>query len=262
MRKSLGPVGKLAMQIFQKLASVTTPDGQDLTLHGRGKDFFVYLDGEELMSTRQPDSERRLAELGCEHLPQRRAPRMLIGGLGLGFTLRAALDLLPVLAEIVVVEYFAEVVEWQRRYLVELHGQLLADRRVRVQLGDVWESLAGEQEYDAVLLDVDDGPAAWCLNSNGRLYGEDGLRRIHQLLRPEGVLAVWSAQEDPKFVKRLRKAGFEARSINARGHQRGGVRHTIFLGRKASRAPISTSGKRRLKRGGKSSRATAGPTRT
>jgi len=236
------------MQIFEKLASVTTPDGQDMTLHRRGGDFFVYLDGEELMSTRQPDSERRLAELGCEHLPQRRASRMLIGGLGLGFTLRSALDLLPASAEIVVVEYFAEVVEWQRRYLAELHGQMLTDRRVRVQRGDVWEALAGEEEYDAVLLDVDDGPAAWCLSGNGRLYDADGLGRIHQLLRPAGVLAVWSAQEDPKFVKRLRKAGFEARAINARGHQRGGVRHTIFIGRKGSRTPVSTSRRRRGKR--------------
>lgn len=236
------------MKVFEKLDSVVTPDGQDLTLHRRGRDYFVYLGGEELMSTRQPDSERRLAELGCEHLPASASPRVLIGGLGLGFTLRTTLDLLPKSAQIVVTEFFAEVVEWQRRYLSDLHGLMLTDRRVKVQIGDVWEALAGEAEFDAILLDVDDGPASWCLSANGRLYGREGLERIRQALRPKGVLAIWSAQEDPRFVKQMRKAGFDARAVNARGHQKGGVRHTIFLGKKDIRGSGRGAGRRRPRR--------------
>jgi spermidine synthase len=217
------------VKAFETLDRYTTPDGRQLTFHRRDGDYFVYLDGDELMSSRAPGSERALAELACGGLGGR--PRVLIGGLGLGFTLRAALDVLPGTAEVVVAEVFASVISWNRRYLPNLQAGALTDRRTRIVHADVWESIGSDGPWDAVVLDVDNGPAAWCLSSNGRLYDEAGLRRIRAALAPGGVAAFWSAHGDPRFLKLLRKSGFAARSHPARARGGRGARHTVFVAR-------------------------------
>ena len=201
-----------------------------LTLNRRDGDFFLYLEGEELMSTRAPGTEVALAELGCEGLESGR-PRVLIGGLGLGFTLRAALEVLPAGAEVVVAEILPAIVEWHRGHLGEL-GRAVDDPRVEVHVGDVVECLEGGAgtSFHAILLDVDNGPSAWCLRENGRLYGRAGLGRILASLVPGGRLAVWSAYRSDGFVSALGRAGFESpRAITVRARGEKGIRHTVFV---------------------------------
>lgn len=220
------------MRPFETLASFTTPDGRRLTLHRRDGDFFIYLDGDELMSSRAHGSETALAALTCSDLAEIHRPRVLIGGLGLGYTLRAALEALPGTAEVIVAELFPCVVEWNRRYLAYL-GRPLQDPRVRVVERDVVDLLADTRRspYHVILLDVDNGPSAWCQDSNRRLYDRRGLARMRRSLSPGGVLAVWSAQPDPTFVKRLQQGGFTARTQTVRARGRKGSQHTIFLAR-------------------------------
>jgi spermidine synthase len=218
------------MKPFETLDRFTTPDGQGLTLHRRDGDYFVYLDGDELMSTRAPGSERALAELTCSELSGR--PRVAIGGLGLGFTLRAALDVLPAGAEVVVAELFEVVIEWNRTYLHDLQGGALTDRRTRIVHADIWDLVRGGGPWDAILLDVDNGPAAWCLEANRRLYDKEGLLEIESALAPGGLVAFWAAEPDARFVKTLRKSGFAARSHSVRARERRGARHAIFLARR------------------------------
>ncbi len=217
------------MKAFETLDRFTTPDGRELTFHRRDGDYFVYLDGDELMSSRAPGSERALAELACDGLGDR--PRVLIGGLGLGFTLRAALDVLPAGAEVVVAELFAKVIEWNRSWLPDLQGRALTDRRTRIARADVWDLVEREAPWDVLLLDVDNGPEAWCFEANSRLYDRPGLERIKAALAPGGVAAFWAAQADPRFLKTLRKAGFDARRHTVRAHRGRGARHTVFLAR-------------------------------
>ena len=222
------------MRPFETVASVTTREGRCLTLHRHDGDYFIHLDGEELMSSRRHGSEVALAELALTDLPGSSAPRVLIGGLGLGYTLRAALDVLPRKARIVVAEIFPAVVEWNRGELAGL-GEVsrpLDDPRVRVREQDVTSVLAGHADsWDAILLDVDNGPSAWCLNSNGSLYDREGLERIRASLIPGGILGVWSAYPDAPFLKRLGKAGFEASVETAHARGRKGAKSFIFLGR-------------------------------
>ena len=217
------------MKAFETLDRFTTPEGRQLTFHRRDGDYYVYLDGDELMSTRAPGSERALAELACEGLKGR--PRVLIGGLGLGFTLRAALDVLPAGARVVVAELFDKVIEWNRKYLASLQGGALTDRRTRIAHADVWDLVEREAPWEAVLLDVDNGPEAWCFDANRRLYDRAGLARIRAALAPGGVVAFWAAQADPRFLKLLRKSGFEARSHTARASHGRGARHAVFVAR-------------------------------
>lgn len=218
------------MKPFETLDTFITPHGQRLTLHHRDGDYFIDLDGHELMSTRVHDSESALGKLACERLRGVRAPRVLIGGLGLGFTLKAALDALPEDAEVVLAEVFEVVVEWHRRHLGGL-GVPLADPRVRVLIGDVFDLVRRHQDprWDAILLDTDNGPDAMCIAGNASLYDEAGIELISAALQPGGTLAVWSAHPDDAFVRRLRRAGFHVRQHIVRGHRRKGPRHTIFL---------------------------------
>lgn len=217
------------MKQFETLDRFTTPDGRKLALYRRDDDFFVNLDGDELMSSRAPGSEKALAEMTCSELSGR--PRVLIGGLGLGFTLRAALDVLPARAEVVVAELFAKVIEWNRTFLPHLQGDALTDRRTRIERADVWDLLRREAPWDAILLDVDNGPEAWCFEPNSRLYNVKGLLQIQAALAPAGVVAFWSAQADDRFIKTLHKSGFDARSHIVRARQGKGARHTIFVAR-------------------------------
>ncbi len=217
------------MKPFETLAESTTPDGQRLTLHRRGDAYFIFLQGEELMATRAPGSEQVLAELGCRGLEAKK-PRVLIGGLGLGFTLKAALKEAPAGAEVVVAELMGAVIEWNHNHLSHLQGGALTDRRTRIVEADAWQQIDSGAPWDAILLDVDNGPSAWCLEANGRFYHRKGLDRIRRSLAPGGRLAVWSAYPDPAFVRRLQKAGFSAKAHSVRSRGEKGHRHTIFLG--------------------------------
>ncbi len=225
------------MRPFETLETTITPEGLPLTLHHRDGDYFINLDGDELMATRAPRSEKALAELGCAHLlgdPSKygpRGPKVLIGGLGLGFTLRATLDLMPRRAEVVVAELFPSVVAWNRSHLAHLHGNALDDRRVKIDQRDVVTVIRDgcKQPYDAMLLDVDNGPTAWCLASNSRLYDRHGLAQMARALAPGGQVAYWSAQPDSAFRERLRKSGFVARSVTVRSRGEKGSRNAIFV---------------------------------
>ena len=221
------------MHPFETLDSVTTPEGRVLSLHHHDGHYFIHLDGEELMSTWVHGSESALAELACQEMPSDRGPRVLIGGLGLGFTLRSALAALPDHAEVVVAELFSRVVGWNRTHLTHL-GRPLDDPRARIHDGDVFGLLKRQDpiRYHAILLDVDNGPSEWCMESNSGLYDRHGLELIKSSLVPGGILGVWSAYPDAAFVKNLKKSGFQARAETVRGRGRKGPRHTIFIARK------------------------------
>ena len=203
-----------------------------MTLSQHAGDYYIDLDGQGLMSTRAPGSEKALADLAAQGLTDKSHPRVLIGGLGLGFTLGAVLDVLPSGASVVVVEFFETIVDWNRKFSFESATDRLADPRVVVEVTDVVDYLREvKQPFDAIMLDVDNGPDAWCLASNERLYDRLGLIRIRRALKPGGLLAVWSATGSSVFENRLAEVGFAARSELARSREHRGARHTIFLGR-------------------------------
>ena len=223
------------MQPFLTLAEAETAEGAKLTLHRRGQEFFLRVNGQALMGTNAPESERMLAELGCEGLRGKCGVRVLIGGLGFGFTLGAVLELLGEDGLVEVAELLPEVVAWNREHLAEVNGLLVDDSRVRMVLGDVYDLMVkGEAErYDAILLDVDNGPVAMVQEGNGRMYQADGLAMIGRVLKPGGCVAFWSASGDPAFVRRLAKAGFavQVEAVKAYAQAKRKV-HTIFLGRR------------------------------
>lgn len=222
---------------WELLEAVSVPQtGAELCLYRRGGEFSIRLGGRELMNSRVHSSEEALGEFACERIADRLAARVLIGGLGMGFTLAAALSKLGPEAEVVVSELVPEVVSWGRGALGELARFPLRDPRVRVRAIDVALLLKQARScYDAILLDVDNGPEALPQSGNGWLYGRAGLAAALAALRPGGVLAVWSAGPDPAFCERLRAVGFEVEQIEvrARGYSRG-VRHTIWFARRIS----------------------------
>ena len=206
-------------------------DSGELRLYRRGGEFSIRATGGELMNSRVHGSEEALAELACERIAHRTRPHILIGGLGMGYTLAAALKRLGPTSLIVVAELVPEVVEWNMGPLAELAGHALEDERVTVIVGDVGNILQKEhQTYDAILLDVDNGPTGLTHKGNDRLYSKGGLDAAFAALRPGGVLAGWSAGADDAFTRRLRQAGFEVDEVNVRaGGKRKGRRHTIWL---------------------------------
>jgi len=222
---------------FELLGQTLTPDGTTLKLVRRDHEYIMLAGGKPLMSSRTHGSEQALATIACE--PVRTIPRcgVLIGGLGMGFTLRMALDALRPDAEVVVAELVPAVVEWNQGPLGPLAGNPLADPRVRISVADVGDVLRESRgRFDAVLLDVDNGPAAFSSAENSRLYSERGLASARMALKPGGVLAIWSAQEDRKFEQRMRRGKFEVRVEHLRGRlKKGGPRHVIYLGQKSSR---------------------------
>lgn len=221
------------MKPLEVLGEAQTPDGSTMTLTRRDREFIILVGGRPLMSSRMQGSEQALATLACRHVPHE-SPCVLVGGLGMGFTLRAALDLLPHDAVVVVAELVPAVLEWNRGPLGPLAGHPLKDARVAVDAGDVAVTLhSSADRFDAILLDVDNGPDAFTSSRNAALYGDSGLQSAWTALRSGGVLAVWSAWEDRKFEQRLRYNGFEIDVQRVRGRlKKGGPHHTIFLARR------------------------------
>jgi len=201
----------------------------------RGDEYFILVDGAVLMSNRMHGSEEALATFACQWMRTLERPSVLIGGLGMGFTLRAMLDLLPSDAAVVVAELVPAVVEWNRGPLGPLAKHPLKDKRVRIETGDVAVILTSRLgQFDAVLLDVDNGPAAMTDSNNGGLYDARGIAAARASLKKVGVLAIWAAKEDRKFMQRLRNGGFDVQVRRPGGRLiKGGPRHTIFLARKS-----------------------------
>lgn len=219
---------------WQQLASASAPDGEPLTLHRRGHEYLIRAGGFDLMSSRDDLSARAMTELGCRGLEGKPGVRVLIGGLGMGFSIAPAIERLAGDARIDVAELVAAVVEWNRGELGELAKRPLDDPRVRVHVRDVGALIREhEREWDAILLDVDNGPDALAHAGNASLYAAAGLNAAHRALRPGGVLAVWSFSDAGPFAKRLAKAGFEAsvERVANRGRDRGRA-HAIWLGRR------------------------------
>ncbi|WP_257386051.1 hypothetical protein [Tahibacter caeni] len=216
------------------LATAPIPGGGALRLFRDGEHYVIKLDdGTDLMSTRQHGSEEALAELACARIAARAQARVLVGGLGLGYTLGAALRHVRDDAEVAVAELVPGVIEWNRDLLGDFAGQPLRDARTRVHAGDVAALLRTRQAWDAILLDVDNGPDGLTRDGNSRLYDAAGLRDAHASLRPQGVLAVWSAYPAPTFTQRLKHAGFAAEEMPVRALGKRGMRHRIWLATRA-----------------------------
>jgi spermidine synthase len=220
---------------FDLLDQTISSDGTVMKLVLRGDEYLILADGAVLMSSRMHGSEEQLATSACQRPRPLQKANVLIGGLGMGFTLRATLDLLPPDATVVVAEMVPAVVEWNRGALGPLAGHPLKDKRVRVAMEDVAVTLRSSKgQFDAVLLDADNGPAAFGGSNNAGLYDHRGVAVAYAALKSGGVLAIWAAHEDRKFEQRLRDGRFEAHVERVRARlKKGGPRHTIFLGRKS-----------------------------
>jgi spermidine synthase len=214
-------------------------DGGELRLKRRGAEFAIMLGNNELMNSRLSGSEEALAKLSCLRLQGRERPKILIGGLGMGFTLRAALAELGSEAQITVAELLPAVVAWARGPMAEVFGDSLSDPRVRIFEGDVGRLIrSGRATYDAILLDVDNGPEGLTRKANDGLYDLPGLSSARAALTPGGVLAVWSSAPNEAFTQRLRKVGFRVDEVGARANgTRGGARHTIWIAAKQGGLP-------------------------
>jgi len=218
---------------WETIEKALAPDGTEMVLARRDDEWVVRYGGKVLMSSRQHGSEDALADLALKKAANRRT--VLVGGLGLGFTVRAALDRIPVDAKVVVAELTPALLDWNRRLVGKLAGRPLDDPRTHVHIGDcVQRILEARSAYDAILLDIDNGPGSMVHESNHRLYGRRGIAACRDALRQGGVLAVWSAHHDIPYLERLRRAGLDAESriVPARGDA-GGLKHVLFLAVKA-----------------------------
>ncbi|MEA3011441.1 MAG: hypothetical protein QOJ91_3133 [Sphingomonadales bacterium] len=211
--------------------SAFVPGGGELRLVQRGDDFWIMLGANALMSTRLRGSEEALATLACERIAGRARPAILIGGLGMGFTLRAALSALGRDSAVTVSELVPAIISWARGPMAHIHAGSLEDPRVRIVESDVGDLIAQARSgFDAILLDVDNGPDALSRDTNDRLYDLDGLSRAKAALKPGGLLAIWSAAADPAFSRRLAMAGFRVEEVTVRAHAgRKGAKHMIWL---------------------------------
>ncbi len=205
-----------------KLSSTKTPEGGEVVLFSHDQDFIINVNGQDLMLSRHNESERDLAWLGCAHLVDHSEPQVLIGGLGMGYTLREALDLLAPQARVIVSELLDEVVQWNHKFLGELNDRPLKDERVEVKTGNIVELVLGaENSFDAILLDVDNGPGAITDSGNSRLYGPKGIRACRNALREDGLLAVWSAGPSKIFEERLMHSNFHVRRFRVFAYKGG-----------------------------------------
>lgn len=222
------------MQPREFIGSANVPGGEELRLYRRGRDFMIVLDRNELMSSRMSGSEEALADMTCDRIGGRKSVHMLIGGYGMGFTLRAALARLGSDARIVVAELVPEILAWARGPMTDLAAGCLEDPRVHVIEEDVAEVIAaGRTTYDAILLDVDNGPDGLVRQGNDRLYSAQGLSVAIAALKPGGVLAIWSAAPDNAFARRLSNAGLAVEEVAVRARSNGkGPRHVIWFATK------------------------------
>lgn len=221
---------------WEHLETAVLPSGEALTLHRRADEYSMRVMSVELMNSRQHGSEERLASLAVARAGSLQAPRVLVGGLGMGFTLRAVLDLLDARAEVTVAELVADVVAWNHDYFGELAGEPLEDPRVRVRVADVGDILrASSAAFDLILLDTDNGPEGTTQDENAWLYEGSGIAAAESALRPGGVLAVWSMFPSDPFTKRLKRAGLDAEVHFVRSRGAKGNRHVIWVARKAVR---------------------------
>ena len=215
------------------LGSAIVPGGgEPLRLFRRGGDYMIVLDRNELMSSRMSGSEEALAVMTCARLGHLAAPRLLIGGYGMGYTLRAALGALSPRGKITIVELVPEIVTWAKSFMAEMTGGCLDDPRVELVIGDVADAFRTGQ-YDAILLDVDNGPDGLTRGSNNRLYSPHGLGAAKAALTPGGILAIWSAAPDRAFAKALGEAGFAVDEVSVRARANGkGAKHVIWFAAK------------------------------
>jgi len=225
------------MKELTKLGTAIIPNnGGELVLLQRDDEFSIKLSGSRgvLMNSRVYNSEQELAKLGCAHIKNKDSAEVLVGGLGMGYTLATALQCVTASSKVTVAELIPEVVEWNRGPLGECAGKPLGDNRSHVQLGDIADLIKQQQpNFDAILLDVDNGPEGITNRDNDWLYSSAGLSGLYNSLRPQGMLAVWSAGPDFKFITQLKKAGFKVTDKTVRARAGGkGSRHTIFLAKK------------------------------
>jgi spermidine synthase len=220
------------MKKWVSVDKALTADGNTISLHEHDGDYTIRLDGATLMSTRQHASEEKLAELACAHLKGKRGARVLIGGLGFGFTMKAALAAVAVDATVVIAEIVAAVIAWNRNPAFKFAANGMEDPRVIVRHQDVREAI-GEARggFDSIILDVDNGPAALSADGNHRLYDRAGLQAARTALRPEGSMAIWSVARNPAFERLWSSAGFAVEVRSCPAHGNSGGRHTLYLGR-------------------------------
>ncbi len=221
------------MKPFRNLAEARTPDGSRLSLHEHDGDYFIKLNGRQLMSSTSTTSEILLAQEACQNLGRSASRRVLIGGLGLGFSLKRVLEMIGKIGVVHVAELIPEVIEWNRELLAAVNGELLNDRRVEIFAEDVFALLrrAAKTSYDAILLDVDNGPTSFVQAKNSRIYSRRGLRAIWDALMPGGRVAFWSAEPEPGFTEQLSRAGFLPKEIPAKAHERAKrFAHMIYVG--------------------------------
>jgi len=216
-----------------RLDAVTLEDGQELRLMRRGTEFSIMLGTNELMNSRRSGSEEELATLACERLGGRPKPQMLIGGLGMGFTLRAALAALGPDAHVTVAELVPAVIAWAKGPMADLFQRCLEDPRVNLHQGDVGALIhKARAGFDAILLDVDNGPDGLTRQGNDALYTTGGLAAAYRALTPGGLFSVWSSAPDPAFTRRLKQAGFAVTEIPTRANGKRGARHMIWVAMK------------------------------
>lgn len=229
-----------------QLDTADVPDGGGtLTLMRRGDEFSIRAGSATLMSSRMSSSEIALAEVACERLRGRKQCRVLIGGYGMGFTLRAALAGLGADAQIVVAELVPAVIAWAKGPMAQMTGDSLSDPRVRIHEGDVRDVIASARgSFDAILLDVDNGPDSVSRDANDRLYKLNGLHAARNALRRKGLLAIWSAAPSATFTRRLGQAGFAVEEIKARANKGRGVRHIIWVATNAGLNTPASPGER------------------
>jgi len=224
---------------WEKLATGRAPDGQPLELRRRGHEYLIYAGGYDLMSSEDDVSSKALGELGCAHLQGRKHARVLVGGLGMGYTLRAALDAVSDSCQVEVAELVGCVADWNRKWLADLAGHPLDDPRTTLLLEDVRapihrsKATSTKKKYDAILLDVDNGPDALAHKSNDGLYGKAGLERAFAAIAPGGVFALWSFGDDAAFTRRLSRVGFIVATHKISASKKGrGRYHQIWTARK------------------------------
>ena len=218
------------MKPVERLATATAPDGSAVVLYRHAGAYLMVVDGVELMSTRRVHSEVQLATLACAHLAQRTGATVLIGGLGFGATLRAALDLLAADARVAVAEILAEVIVWNQHAEWPLAGAAMLDSRVVMHRADVLDVLREQVgQFDAIMLDVDNGAESFTTGSNKRLYGEKGIRLAAAALTAAGTLAYWSVDSEPAFVRALKREGLRTAIHKVRSHATSGGFNYIIL---------------------------------